>query len=62
MATELLDQIIAFEQGEMDEQELVEFFQELINTGMAWELQGFYGRTARDLIGAGLCTLPERRV
>lgn len=62
MATELLDQILAFEQGEMDEQELVEFFQELINTGMAWELQGFYGRTARDLIGAGLCTLPERRV
>jgi len=61
MATELLDQIMAFEQGEMDEQELVDFFQDLINTGMAWELQGFYGRTARDLINAGHCTLPERR-
>jgi hypothetical protein len=58
---DMLDQIMAFEQGEMDEQELVDFFQDLINTGMAWELQGFYGRTARDLIGAGHCTLPERR-
>ena len=34
-------------------------FQELINTGMAWQLQGFFGRTAAALIDAGHCTRPE---
>lgn len=58
---DFLDQIMAFEQGEMEQEEVIEFFQELINTGFAWELQGFYGRTARDLINGGHCTLPERR-
>lgn len=47
--------VIAFENGEMEEEELVEWFQELINSGVCWQLQGFYGRTARDLIAAGLC-------
>ena len=60
-AANFLDQIMAFEQGEMEMDETVEFFQQLIDTGFAWELQGFYGRTARDLINAGYCTLPERR-
>ena len=64
MATGLpdfLDQIMAFEQGEMEQEEVIEFFQELINTGFAWELQGFYQRTAIRFIQQGLCTLPERR-
>jgi len=51
----MVDKIIDFESGMMDEDEIVEFFQELINTGMAWTLQGSYGRTARALIDAGLC-------
>ncbi len=49
------DQIFAYENGEMDEQEAIEFFQGLINTGTAWELQGAYGRTARMLILNGMC-------
>ena len=61
-ATNFLDQILAFEQGEMEMDETVEFFQQLIDTGFAWELQGHYGRTARDLINAGHCSLPGRRV
>ena len=61
MATGLLDQIMDYEAGEMDETEMVIFFQDLIDTGMAWELQGSYGRTARALINAGDCTLPARR-
>lgn len=51
-----LDKIIAFENGEMTEDELVEFFQGLVDTGMAWNMQGMYGRTAMALIEAGLIT------
>lgn len=59
--TGMLDQILAYEQGEMEMDEMVEFFQQLIDTGIAWELQGSYGRTAHALINAGECTLPARR-
>jgi hypothetical protein len=51
--------IIAYEQGSMDEAEVVQFFQELIDSGLAWQLQGHYGRTARRLIEAGLCSPRE---
>jgi hypothetical protein len=54
-----VDKIIAFETGEMDENELIEFFQELVNDGMAWQLQGFYGRTAQALIEAGYVVDPR---
>lgn len=50
--------IIAYETGEMDEEEMVEFFQGLVNTGLAWSLQGHYGRTAATLIEAGLVQMP----
>jgi len=51
--------IIAYEQDAMDEAEVIEFFQELIDSGLAWRLQGHYGRTARRLIEAGLCSPRE---
>jgi hypothetical protein len=38
-----------------DEVELVEAWQFLIDTGLAWTLQGWFGRAASDLIDAGLC-------
>ena len=56
-----MDQIIAFETGEMSEDETLDFFQDMINAGTVWELQGFYQRTATRFIQQGLCTLPERR-
>jgi hypothetical protein len=49
-----VDQIVAYEQGELDEDEIVELFAVLVETGMAWQLQGHYGRTAMALIEAGL--------
>lgn len=52
----VVDSIIRYENGEMDEYELLEFFQHLIDTGMAWQLQGHYGRTAMSLIEDGYCT------
>lgn len=49
-----LDMIVAFEQGELNEAQIVELFQTLVNTGLAWKLQGFYGRTASAMINAGI--------
>ena len=51
------DQIIAYEQGELDFEETVALFQHLVDTGLAWVLQGSYGRTARNFIESGLVTL-----
>ncbi len=50
----LTGDIIAFENGELEEEEVIQLFQGLVDTGLAWQLQGSYGRTAMDLINAGL--------
>ena len=57
---ELIGKVIEYEQGTLDEDATVELFQGLIDSGMAWELQGSYGRMAKDLIEAGKCTLTRR--
>ena len=53
--SKIVEKIMSYEGGDMDEDEMIEFFQELIDSGMAWTLQGSYGRTAKDLLNAGLC-------
>lgn len=45
-----------FETGEISNERLIRLFQHLIDTGLAWKLQGFYGRTAQALIEQGLIT------
>ena len=55
----MINDIIAYESGEMEEEEIVDFFQRLINNGLAWSLQGSYGRMAMRLIEDGLCVMPE---
>lgn len=50
-----LSNIIAYENGELDEEEIIALFQELINSGLAWQLQGSYGRMAASLIESGYC-------
>jgi hypothetical protein len=54
MTTAIVDKIMSYEQGEMEQEETVAFFQELIDDGLVWRLQGHYGRTATRLIEAGL--------
>ena len=49
-----IDEIIRYETGELDEEELISLFQRLVDSGVVWQLQGHYGRTARELIERGL--------
>lgn len=53
---DLTSEIIAYEQGELDEEATVALFQKLVDNGMAFTLQGHYGRTAVALYKAGLIT------
>ncbi len=47
--------IIAYEDGELDDGSIITGFQVLIDNGMAWRLQGSYGRMAAHLIKEGHC-------
>lgn len=40
-----------------DEAQVIEAWQHLVNTGLAWQLQGWFGRTANSLIEQGILTL-----
>lgn len=52
-SSSLVDSIIAYEMGELNDQEVVCLFSDLVKSGMAWSLQGSYGRTANALIEEG---------
>lgn len=59
----ITDHIIAYEAGELSDEETIELFQRLVDSGLVWSLQGSYGRTAWDLIKSGdihLPRIPER--
>jgi hypothetical protein len=55
------EELMKYEDGQMAEEELVSLFQKLVDTGMAWQLQGHYGRTAQTLIEMGLIELKKAR-
>ena len=50
----LVNNIIAFENGELSQRNTLKLFSKLIKTGDVWHLQGFYGRTATDFIESRL--------
>jgi len=56
-----VDFIIKFESGDIEPDELIDGFADLIKGGTVWQLQGFYGRTAASLIESGYIS-PEGEV
>jgi len=48
-------EMMAWENGTLEPDETVMLFQSLIDSGLAWKLQGCYGRMARTLIAGGYC-------
>ena len=50
----LVDQLIAYEEGQITHDEEVAFFEHSVETGVCWQLSGHYQREAATLIEAGL--------
>jgi hypothetical protein len=46
---------------EGSEDERIQAWQQLINTGLAFKLQGSFGRTAMSLIETGICNAPTNQ-
>ena len=46
--------IMDYENGDMDNVEVLEFFQHLVNTGIINHLQGSYQRVATELLSQGM--------
>jgi hypothetical protein len=54
--TDITSRIIGYECGDLSQAEIIYLFADLIKNGMAWSLQGHYGRTASALIDSGIIT------
>ena len=50
----LSEMIVKYEQDELNDKQIIELFQELVDTGLAWNLQGHYGRRAYEMLGQGI--------
>lgn len=57
MAIDQVTAIMRYEQGDATARETVELFADLVRTGLAWSLQGHYGRTAHGMIRDGIIRL-----
>jgi hypothetical protein len=57
---QLVEQLIAYEEGQLTEDEEIALFRYLVETGTCWQLSGHYQRVAATLIEAGLIKSPER--
>ena len=50
---DLSNRIIDYEMGHLDDAKTLRLFSELVKNGMAWSLQGHYGRSASAMIEDG---------
>jgi hypothetical protein len=60
MDSTLVQDIIDYENGDMPEEQIINLFQKLIDSGQAWTLQGHYGRMANSLIDEGHCKFDKK--
>ena len=56
---DVVDQIIAYENGELDHEGTVALFQQLVDDGTINHLQGHYGRVAMASLRAGEIKRPD---
>ena len=56
---DITTQIMAFESGELQNDEVYALFQFLLDSGMIYSLQGSYQRMAEDLLIAGKIEMPK---
>lgn len=56
---DILDAVLLIEGGDPTPEEYHAAFQLLIDDGIVWKLQGFYGRSAEALIETGFCHAKE---
>lgn len=54
-----VDFIMDFESGSSSYEEILKNFQQMIDSGIVWKLQGSYGRMAHHLLEKGLCYSPH---
>ena len=57
-----LGMMMDWENGELGMEETITLFQGLIDSGLAWRLQGYYGKFADSLCKAGYCHRVQRPV
>tara|TARA_A100001515_G_scaffold32386_1_gene25323 strand:- start:639 stop:836 length:198 start_codon:yes stop_codon:yes gene_type:complete len=58
-STDIIGTIMAFEQGELENEEVYRLFQFLLDSGMIHSLQGSYQRMAEELLLAGVIQMPQ---
>ncbi len=54
---DLVGKMMDYEAGNMSEEDMIAFFQYLIDTGIVYQLQGSYGRMAQRLVDVGKCSV-----
>ena len=46
---------------DVSKEEIIEAWQSLVDSGAVWTLQGWYGRTAMEMLNDGLLQFPEKQ-
>lgn len=55
---DVYDRMIRWDEGDLTYDEFIQTAQYLVDTGLAWNLPGRYGRTCADLIDSGEIDAP----
>ncbi|MCH8047553.1 MAG: hypothetical protein IID44_27985 [Planctomycetes bacterium] len=59
MTYDVIKNISAYEDGELNDDSVNELFQYLVDTDQVWEMEANYGRKAVELAEAGRIRLPD---